>query len=256
MRIDIVSIFPEYFTPLELSIVGRATRSGALRLAIHDLRDWTTDRHRTVDDSPYGGGPGMVMKADVWGQALDDIFGRDEAATLVIPTPSGERLTQSLINELAERPRFVIACGRYEGIDSRVAAHFAAHREVREVSVADAVVAGGEVAALFLVEAVARLLPGVLGNAASAGDDSFASDRAADAPLEGGIYTRPPVWRGLAVPDVLLSGDHGAVAAWREQSARHRTRTMRPDLLAATGDEVSSVGDGPPASDRAPGVPD
>lgn len=252
MRIDIVSIFPDYFTPLDLSIVGRATRRGALDVSVHDLRDWTTDRHRTVDDSPYGGGPGMVMRADVWGEALDDIIAGDAAAVLVIPTPSGQRLTQGLVDRLARQPHLVIACGRYEGIDSRVAMHYAAEREVLEVCVADAVVAGGEVAALFLVEAIARLLPGVLGNADSAGDDSFAANRAADAVLEGGIYTRPPQWRGWAVPDVLLSGDHAAVAKWRHHAAQERTRTMRPELC----DTAPPAADGPPAPRQPPAVQD
>ncbi len=229
MRIDIVSIFPDYLTPLQLSLVGRARDLGIVDIGVHDLRGWTDDRHRTVDDAPYGGGPGMVMKADVWGRALDDLLGDDDAV-LVIPTPSGQRFDQPVAAELARRDRIIVACGRYEGIDSRVAEHYRGRLEVLELSVGDVVLAGGEAAALVVVEAVVRLLPGVLGNEASAPDDSFAPDRAGGA-LEGPVYTRPPQWRGLSVPAVLTSGDHGAVERWRAEQSRQRTRANRPDLV-------------------------
>ena len=231
MRLDIITIFPEYLAPLELSVVGRARTRGLVDIAVHDLRQWATDRHRTVDDTPYGGGPGMVMRADVWGEAIDAVLAADERpATLVIPTPSGRRFDQSLAAQFAGLPRLVIACGRYEGIDARVAAHYAERMPVVEVSVVDAVLAGGEAAALVMAEAVVRLLPGVLGNEASAPDDSFAPGRAGAA-LEGPVFTRPPSWRGLDVPEVLLSGDHGAVDAWRAEQSRLRTEAMRPDLV-------------------------
>ena len=241
MRLDIISIFPAYLEPLGISVVGRAQERGLLDVAVHDLRDWAADRHRTVDDTPYGGGPGMVMRADVWGEAIDAVIAADERpAVLVIPTPSGRKFDQSLAAELAQLPRLVIACGRYEGIDARVAAYYAEQMPVIEVSVVDAVLAGGEAAALVIAEATVRLLPGVLGNEASAPDDSFAPGRAGAA-LEGPVFTRPPSWRGLEVPDVLLSGDHGAVDAWRAEQSRQRTAVMRPDLVADI-DEVPGSG--------------
>lgn len=241
-RIDIITVFPEYLRPLELSLVGKAQREDRLSVTVHDLRDWTSDRHRTVDDAPYGGGPGMVMRPDVFGQAIDQIMAGDggaddgddaeRAPTLLVPTPSGTPLTQVMAADLAVSPaqHLIIACGRYEGIDSRVVAHYCTRMPVVEFSIGDLVVAGGEVAALVVVEAVARLLPGVLGNEASAPDDSFSPQRSG-APLEGPIFTRPPVWQDLAVPEVLRSGDHGAIAQWRAEQSRERTRAMRPDLL-------------------------
>lgn len=229
MRLDVVSIFPDYLAPLQLSLVGRAIEDGLLELAVHDLRDFTHDRHRTVDDAPYGGGPGMVMKPEPWGECLDVLL-EAGPATLVVPTPSGEPFRQELAAELAQRPRLVFACGRYEGIDGRVAEHFSSRTEVREVSIGDYVLAGGEAAVLVMVEAIARLLPGVLGNADSAVHDSFAAGHAGL--LEPPPYTRPAHWRGLAVPDVLLSGDHGAVDRWRAERSLALTRERRPDLLA------------------------
>lgn len=237
MKVDIVTIFPDYLAPLELSLVGKARDAGILDVSVHDLRSWTTDAHRTVDDAPYGGGPGMVMKADVWGAALDAVIADDPSVVLVVPTPSGRPFDQGAAAELAGASHLVIACGRYEGIDSRVAEHYRERIEVRELSVGDVVLAGGEVAALVMVEAIARLLPGVLGNEASAGDDSFAPERPGAA-LEGPVYTRPREWRGLAVPDVLLSGDHAAVQRWRDQQSRARTVQMRPELLV----EASAAG--------------
>lgn len=247
MRIDILTIFPEYLAPLELSLVGRAVADGLIDLQVADLRHWASDRHRTVDDAPYGGGPGMVMRPDVWGTALDDVLaahaspaaplehGLDDdvaRSVLVIPTPSGQRLTQSMVAEFAQLDRIVVACGRYEGIDARVAQHYRSRLPVFEVSLADVVFAGGEVVALALVEAVARLLPGVLGNESSAVDDSFAPDRDPEAgALEAPVFTRPPQWRGLEVPEVLRSGDHGAIRAWRAAQSRARTAEVRPDLV-------------------------
>lgn len=231
MRIDVVSIFPDYLAPLRLSLVGKAVAAGTIDLRVHDLRDRTHDRHRTVDDTPYGGGPGMVMKPEPWGEALDAILAEAPGRPrLVVPTPSGRRFTQEVAVELAAAEHLVFACGRYEGIDSRVTAHYADLFEVDEVSVGDYVLAGGEAAVLVMVEALARLLPGVLGNPESVVDDSFAPGAMA-ALLEGPIYTKPPEWRGLAVPEVLLSGDHGRIAAWRREQARARTKRFRPDLL-------------------------
>ena len=233
MRIDVVSIFPDYLAPLRLSLVGKAVASGTIDLRVHDLREHTYDRHRTVDDTPYGGGPGMVMKPEPWGEALDGILAAPGASArprLVVPTPSGRPFTQSVAAELADDDHLVFACGRYEGIDSRVVEHFAPRFRVDEVSVGDYVLAGGEAAVLVMVEALARLLPGVLGNPESVVDDSFAPG-AMESLLEGPIYTKPPVWRGHAVPDVLLSGDHGRIAAWRRERARERTERFRPDLL-------------------------
>lgn len=229
MRIDIVTIFPDYLDPLSLSLVGKAREQGILDIRVHDLREHAHDRHRTVDDEPYGGGPGMVMRPEPWGEALDALLPEHAQPLLVIPTPSGTPLTQSLAQAWSQRPGMVIACGRYEGIDARVADEYAAHAEVVPVSLGDYVLAGGEVAALAIVEAVTRLLPGVLGNEASIVDDSFAPGAMASL-LEGPVYTRPQEWRGHAVPDVLLSGDHARIAAWRHEQAERRTRHLRPDL--------------------------
>ena len=227
MRVDIVTIFPEYLAALDLSLVGKARAAGLLDLRVHDLRDHAHDRHRTVDDSPLGGGAGMVMKPDVWGQGLDPLL---DGAHLVLPTPSGEVFTQRTAEEFAGLDHLVIACGRYEGIDARVAEHYrAAGVPVREVSIGDYVLNGGEVAALVMVEAVARLLPGVLGNPESVVEESHS----AAGLLEYPGYTRPPEWRGLTVPEVLLSGHHGNVARWRRDEALRRTAVRRPDLVAA-----------------------
>lgn len=230
MRIDVITIFPDYLAPLDLSLVGKAREQGLLDVHVHDLRDFTHDRHRTVDDEPYGGGPGMVMRPEPWGEALDAVLPQHADPLLVIPTPSGRPFTQLLATAWAARPGMVIACGRYEGIDARVADHYAARAEVVPVSLGDYVLAGGEVASLAIIEAVTRLLPGVVGNEASIADDSFAPG-AMEGLVEGPVYTRPPEWRGHAVPDVLLSGDHGRIAAWRREQAERRTRALRPDLL-------------------------
>jgi tRNA (guanine37-N1)-methyltransferase len=229
MRIDVVSIFPDYLAPLELSLAGKARDNGLLDVRVHDLRDWTHDRHRTVDDTPYGGGAGMVMKPEPWGEALDAVAPVDgtgrSAATLVVPTPSGLPFDQAAAADLATREHLVFACGRYEGIDQRVLDHAASRMEVREVSLGDYVLNGGEVAALVVIEAVARLLPGFMGNAASLVEESHQ-----DGLLEYPVYTKPVEWRGLTVPDVLLSGDHARIAAWRRDQALRRTAERRPDL--------------------------
>jgi tRNA (guanine37-N1)-methyltransferase len=227
MRLDIVTIFPGYLAPLRESLLGRAIADRRIELAVHDLRDWTTDRHRTVDDAPYGGGPGMVMRPDVWGSALDDVA--VPGATLIVPTPAGRRFTQSVAAELATRQHLVFACGRYEGIDQRVVTDAATRMPVLELSIGDYVLAGGEVAAMVIIEAVTRLLPEVLGNPESAEDDSFSGSLTEL--VEAPSYTRPPVYRGLAVPAVLVSGDHAAVAAYRREESRRRTAANRPDLL-------------------------
>ncbi len=229
MRIDVLTIFPGYLDPLRESLVGRAVTDGLIDLAVHDLRNWATDRHRSVDDTPYGGGAGMVMKPDVWGRALDASVRQDSA--LVVPTPAGEPFTQAVAAELAECAHLVFACGRYEGIDQRVTDDAAARHEVRELSIGDYVLAGGEVAVLVMVEAVARLLPGVLGNPESAVGDSFGVGL--PGLLEYPSYTRPVSWRGLDVPEVLLSGHHGRIARWRRDEALRRTAARRPELIAA-----------------------
>lgn len=227
MRIDVVSIFPEYLAPLELSLVGKARTGGLLDLRVHDLRDWTTDRHRTVDDTPFGGGAGMVMRPDVWGSALDELLDAD--AHLLVPTPSGEPFTQRTAEALAGERHLVLACGRYEGIDARVAEHYRSRGRVTEFSLGDYVLNGGEVAALVVVEAVARLLPGVVGNPESLVEESHG----AAGLLEYPVYTKPPVWAELEVPDVLLSGHHARIARWRRDTALQRTADRRPDLIAA-----------------------
>lgn len=227
MRVDVVTIFPDYLAPLELSLVGKARQSGLLDLRVHDLRDWTGDRHRTVDDTPLGGGAGMVMRPDVWGLALDDLLA--PGSELVLPTPSGERFTQRTAERMATAEHLVIACGRYEGIDARVAEHYAAAGvRVTELSLGDYVLNGGEVAALVVVEAVARLLPGVVGNPASLVEESHGGAGL----LEYPVYTRPPAWREHEVPAVLLSGHHARIVRWRRDRALERTAARRPDLLA------------------------
>jgi tRNA (guanine37-N1)-methyltransferase len=227
VRIDVVTIFPDYLAPLELSLVGKARQSGLLDLRVHDLREWTSDRHRTVDDTPFGGGAGMVMRPDVWGLALDDVL--DDDAHLLVPTPSGEPFTQRTAEALAGEQHLVLACGRYEGIDARVAEHFRARGRVTELSIGDYVLNGGEVAALVVVEAVARLLPGVVGNPDSLVEESHG----AAGLLEYPVYTKPPTWADLDVPDVLLSGHHARIARWRRDEALARTSARRPDLVRA-----------------------
>jgi tRNA (guanine37-N1)-methyltransferase len=224
MRIDVVTIFPEYLAPLRQSLLGKAAERGLVDIAVHDLRTWTDDVHRTVDDAPYGGGPGMVMRPEPWGRALEEV--RRPGTRLVVPTPAGRPFTQALAAEWATEPGLVFACGRYEGIDQRVADWAAEAGPVSEVSIGDYVLAGGESAVLVMVEAVTRLLPGVVGNRESVEFDSHA-----DGLLEGPSYTRPASWRGHDVPPVLLSGDHAAIARWRREQSLRRTAARRPDLL-------------------------
>jgi tRNA (guanine37-N1)-methyltransferase len=227
MRIDVVTIFPTYLDPVRESLPGKAIQSGIVDFAVHDLRRWTYDVHHAVDDSPYGGGPGMVMKAPVWGEALDEIC--TETTLLVVPTPAGRLFTQADAQRWSGEEHLVFACGRYEGIDQRVVDDAATRIRVEEVSIGDYVLAGGEAAALVMIEAVVRLLPNVMGNPLSHQDDSHSAENAGL--LEGPSYTRPPTWRGLSVPDVLLSGDHAKIRAWRGEQALQRTKERRPDLL-------------------------
>jgi len=225
VRLDYLTIFPGYLDALRESLPGKAVDKGLIEVHVHDLRRWTHDRHRTVDDSPFGGGAGMVMRPEPFGEAFDEL-GVDASTTVVVPTPSGTPLTQELARSLAQRERLVFCCGRYEGIDQRVLDHAATRAEVVEVSLGDYVLNGGEVAALAVTEAVVRLLPGFMGNAASLVEESHE-----DGLLEHPVYTRPASWRGLDVPPVLLSGDHARIAAWRRERAEERTATRRPDLL-------------------------
>ena len=268
MRIDVVSIFPTYFDPLRISLVGKAIDTGLIELGVHDLREWTHDRHRTVDDTPYGGGPGMVMRPEPWGEVLDSLAPRpagevldslapspagevldslapspagevvdslaSASPTLIVPTPSGRRFSQQTAQELADRDHLIFACGRYEGIDARVVDHAATRMQVEELSIGDYVLAGGEVAALVMIEAVVRLLPGVLGNPESLTEESYSAGQ--DWRLEYPTYTKPPNWRGLEVPEILFSGNHAKIAAWRRDQAMARTRDRRPDLLPGDGD--------------------
>ncbi len=224
MRLDYVTIFPDWFAPLELSLAGKARASGLIETHVHDLRTFTHDRHRTVDDSPYGGGAGMVMRPEPWGEALDAILPDD--GVLMVPTPSGTPVTQAIARELAAAAHLVLACGRYEGIDQRVLDHARTRARVVEVSLGDYVLNGGEVAALAITEAVVRLLPGFMGNAESLVEESHE-----DGLLEYPVYTKPASWRGLDVPPVLLSGDHARIAGWRHDQSVQRTAERRPDLL-------------------------
>ncbi|WP_285040465.1 tRNA (guanosine(37)-N1)-methyltransferase TrmD [Plantibacter sp. LMC-P-059a] len=228
MRIDIVTIFPTFFDALDLSLLGKAKQSGLIELDVHDLRDSTHDRHRTVDDTPYGGGAGMVMKPEPWGEALDGILGDDteDEPLVIFPSPAGEVFTQAMARELAFEPHLVFGCGRYEGIDHRVFEHTASRARVRLVSLGDYVLNGGEVAVMAMIEAIGRLVPGVVGN-----PESLVEESHEDGLLEYPSYTKPSEWRGLPVPPVLLSGNHGAIASWRRQQQLERTREVRPDLL-------------------------
>ena len=229
MKIDIVSIFVEYFQPLRLSLVGKAIEKGIVDLRVHDLRDWTSDRHRIVDDTPYGGGAGMVMRPEPWGLALDALAAGQTDPRLLVLSPSGRIFTQSLAHELAAERHLIFACGRYEGIDARVVEYAGRRMRVDELSIGDYVLNGGEAAALVIIEAVVRLLPGVIGNPASLTEESHGVDH--DGLLEYPLYTKPPSWRGLDVPEILFSGHHGKIAEWRRQQALSRTRERRPDLV-------------------------
>ncbi|WP_098409366.1 tRNA (guanosine(37)-N1)-methyltransferase TrmD [Paramicrobacterium agarici] len=227
MRFDIVTIFPEYFGALDISLLGRARQSGLIDLGVHDLRDYTHDRHRTVDDTPYGGGAGMVMKPEPWGEALDEVLTDSDDPLVIFPSPAGEVFTQRTARELAEESHLVFGCGRYEGIDQRVFDHTASRARMRLVSLGDYVLNGGEVAVMAMIEAIGRLLPGVVGN-----PESLVQESHEDGLLEYPSYTKPSRWRDLDVPPVLLSGNHAAVDAWRHEQQLERTRRVRPDLLA------------------------
>ncbi|SDN91914.1 tRNA (guanine37-N1)-methyltransferase [Cryobacterium flavum] len=240
MRIDIVTIFPEFFDVLDLSLLGKARQSGLIDLGVHNLRDSTIDRHHSVDDTPYGGGAGMVMKAEPWGAALDAILGSDAPAAapaaqaeggpiLIFPSPAGDQFTQAMARELSLEQHLVFGCGRYEGIDQRVVDHYSQRGRVRLVSLGDYVLNGGEVAVMAMIEAIGRLIPGVVGNPASLVEESHE-----DGLLEYPSYTKPASWRGLEVPPVLLSGNHGAISTWRRQQQIERTERVRPDLLPRT----------------------
>ena len=255
MRIDVVTIFPDYLSPLSLSLIGKAREQGLLDVVVHDLRDFTHDRHRTVDDTPYGGGAGLVMRPEPWGEALDAIrphhaeTADGRPPVLLVPSPAGERFSQTMARQRAAEPGLVFACGRYEGIDERVLVDAARSFRVVPVSLGDYVLGGGEVAVLAIVEAVARLLPGVIGNAHSLVEESHE-----DGLLEYPVYTKPASWRGLSVPDVLLSGHHGEVARWRRDERLRRTARRRPDLVRALDPETlderdRAVLDGEPGQD-------
>jgi len=232
VRIDIITIFPEYFGPLRVSLIGKAADRGDITFGVHDLRGWAHDVHHTVDDTQFGGGPGMVMTPGPWGEALDAVAGHGRDPLLIVPTPAGVPFTQQHAVTYAAEPWLIFACGRYEGIDGRVIDEARSRMRVAEVSLGDYVLAGGEPAVLVLTEAICRLLPGVLGNAESAGDDSFGAGSGPMAGLvEGPVFTRPRIWRGREVPPVLLSGDHGAIARWRRDEALRRTAQNRPDLI-------------------------
>ena len=241
LRLDVVTIFPEYLAPLRMALLGRAVERGIVDVGVHDLRGWTHDVHRSVDDTPFGGGPGMVMTPTVWGEALDALVpagaggaAGDERPLLVVPTPAGRPFTQADAQRYARRRHLVFACGRYEGIDQRVVDEAAGRMDVEEVSIGDYVLIGGEVAVLVVAEAVVRLLPGVLGNRRSHEEDSFS-----DGLLEGPAYTRPEVWRGRRVPEVLTTGNHALVDRWRRDESLRRTARRRPELLA--GVELSAA---------------
>jgi len=224
MRIDAISIFPQFFDVLDISLLGKAKAQDLLEVKIHDLRDFTDDKHRTVDDTPFGGGAGMLMKAEPWGQALDSVV---TAETIVIfPSPAGKLFKQATAQELSQAKHLVFACGRYEGIDQRVVDYATSKAKVRLISLGDYVLNGGEVAAVAMIEAIARLIPGVIGNA-----DSLTEESHSDGLLEYPSYTKPSTWRGLEVPEVLLGGNHAEIAKWRKAKALERTQQVRPELL-------------------------
>ena len=224
MRIDAISIFPQFFDVLDISLLGKAKAQELLEVKIHDLRDFTEDKHRTVDDTPFGGGAGMLMKPEPWGQALDSVMTPE--TIVIFPSPAGELFKQATAQELSEVKHLVFACGRYEGIDQRVVDYAASKAKVRLISLGDYVLNGGEVAAVAMIEAIARLIPGVIGNA-----DSLAEESHSEGLLEYPSYTKPSSWRGLDVPDILLSGNHAEIAKWRKAKALERTQQVRPELL-------------------------
>ena len=226
MKIQAVTIFPEFFDVLDISLLGKAQENNVIEFSAVNLRDYTHDKHKTVDDSPYGGGAGMLMKPEPWGEALDELLAKDGSTVLVVPTPAGELFSQELASELASKDHLVFACGRYEGIDQRVFDWAESRSDLRLISLGDYVLNGGEVAALAIIEAVARLIPGVIGNADSLIEESHSSGL-----LEYPSYTKPAIWRDLEVPEVLRSGNHAEIARWRKEQALERTKRIRPDLL-------------------------
>ncbi|MGA1620978.1 MAG: tRNA (guanosine(37)-N1)-methyltransferase TrmD [Aquiluna sp.] len=225
MKIDAISIFPEFFDVLEISLLGKAQEAGLISFEAHNLRDFTHDRHKTVDDTPYGGGAGMLMKPEPWGEAFDKIIGKDRPV-VIFTSPAGKPFNQELARELSQREHLVFACGRYEGIDQRVVDYAGTIAEVHEISIGDYVLNGGEVAAVAMIEAIARLIPGVIGN-----NESLAEESHNDGLLEAPSYTKPQNWRGLEVPEMLLSGHHAEIEKWRKAQALERTKQNRPDLL-------------------------
>jgi tRNA (guanine37-N1)-methyltransferase len=224
MRIDAISIFPEFFKVLDISLLGKAQEQSLIDFMAHDLRTFTEDKHRTVDDTPFGGGAGMLMKPEPWGLALDSVL--TEQSVVVFPSPAGEPFKQATARELSGKQHLVFACGRYEGIDQRVLEYASSKAEVREISLGDYVLNGGEVAAVAMIEAIARLIPGVIGNSLSLDEESHS-----DGLLEYPSYTKPASWRGMDVPEVLLSGNHAEIAKWRKEQALEKTRRIRPDLV-------------------------
>ena len=225
MKIDAISIFPEFFDVLEISLLGKAQESGLISFEAHNLRDFTHDRHKTVDDTPYGGGAGMLMKPEPWGEAFDKIIGKDRPV-VIFTSPAGKPFNEELAGELSQREHLVFACGRYEGIDQRVVDYAGTIAEVHEISIGDYVLNGGEVAAVAMIEAIARLIPGVIGN-----NESLAEESHNEGLLEAPSYTKPQSWRGLEVPEMLLSGHHAEIEKWRKAQSLERTKQNRPDLL-------------------------
>ena len=225
MKIDAISIFPEFFEVLEISLLGKAQEGGLISFEAHNLRDFTHDRHKTVDDTPYGGGAGMLMKPEPWGEAFDKIIGKDRPV-VIFTSPAGKPFNQELARELSQKEHLVFACGRYEGIDQRVVDYAGTIAEVHEISIGDYVLNGGEVAAVVMIEAIARLIPGVIGN-----NESLTEESHNDGLLEAPSYTKPQSWRGLEVPEMLLSGHHAEIEKWRKAQSLERTKQNRPDLL-------------------------
>ena len=231
LKINIISIFPEYLAPLNLSLLGKAQEKGLISIKIHDLRKYTTDIHHSVDDTPYGGGAGMVMSPEPWGLAIDEITNNSDHFDLIVLTPAGRKFNQEMATEFAKKENLIFACGRYEGIDARVAQYYAAQKNftVHEVSIGDYVLGGGEVATMVIVEATARLLPGVLGNPDSLKEESHTLTNKDGSLVEYPNYTKPASWRGLEVPEVLLSGNHGEIAKWRKAQAERRTQQLNKE---------------------------
>ena len=232
LQIDLISIFPDYLTPLKLSLLGKAQDKGIVSIDIHDLREQTNDVHHSVDDTPYGGGAGMVMTAEPWGDAIDAITNDQELVDLIILTPAGKKFDQQMAADFSKKSHLVFACGRYEGIDARVGEFYSSKSnfKVHEVSIGDYVLGGGEVAAMVIIEATTRLIPGVLGNPDSLKEESHSISGNDDSLLvEYPNYTKPSNWRGLEVPEVLLSGNHGEIAKWRKAQAERRTQQLNKE---------------------------